>query len=162
VKRNQSGHTILELLVVVAVLIVLAAIVLPSATVGDDRKLDTLQLALQDAIDHSQALSYHEGAPYGVRFSTVGQWFAVVNEVGVPIDDRLSHGDYLIRLKSPDMPKNCSIEHAMFGARPLAVFDSKGILMHSGQIRLRSGDTQRWLICDTATNRLVEVPPDSF
>ena len=138
-KRPESGHTIIELLAVVAVLIVLAAIVLPSASLGEDRKLDTLQLSIQDAIDHAQSLSYHEGVPYGVRFSTAGQWFAVVNEVGVPIDDPLTHGDYVMRLKSPDMPSNCSLEYAEFGVRPLIAFNSKGIMTAPGQVHLRCG-----------------------
>ncbi len=74
--RRTSGYSVLELLVVVMMLAVLAGIVLPSASVGDDRKLDTLQLAMQDAIDHAQSLSFHQGIAYGVRFNTAGQWFA--------------------------------------------------------------------------------------
>src|SRR5262245_56563075 len=154
--RRQSGHTVLELLVVVMMLAILAAIAIPAASVGDDRKLDTLQLALQDAIDHAQSLAFHQGSAYGVRFNTAGQWFAVVNENGVPVDDPLSHGDYMIKLTnpSPDLPSGCHLDYAMFGIRPLAAFDEKGVLIHGGEVRLTAGKTQRILTCTTATATL--------
>jgi hypothetical protein len=156
--RARSGHTVVELLVVVLVLALLAGIVLPSGSVGDDRKLDTLQLEIQDALDHAQSLSYHTGSAHGVRFSANSQWFGVVNEMGMLIDDPLSHGDYIVRLKEPGQPKNVSIDYAMFGARPLAAFDAKGVLTESGEVRLRAGDTERWLTCNTATATLTEIP----
>ena len=155
-RRHVSGHTVLELMVVVIVLMVIAGIVLPNTSVGDERKLDTLQLAIQDAMDHAQSLSYHQGAPFGVRFSVAGQWFAVVDENGVPIDDPLSHGDYVIRLQGPDMPSDIHIDAASFGTRPLAAYDNKGVLIDGGEVHLRAGATQRWLACDTATAELEE------
>jgi type II secretory pathway pseudopilin PulG len=158
VNRRPNGHTVIEILVAVVVLALLAGIVLPSGGVGDDRKLDTVQLAIQDAIDHAQSLSYETGAAYGVRFDTTHGWFAVVNEVGVAVDDPLSHGDYIVRLKDPGQPTNVFIDHAMFGSRPLAAFNSKGVLVEEGEVHLRSGDAQRWLICSTATATLAEIP----
>lgn len=159
-QRHVTGHTLLELLVVIMIMGLLAGIVIPNTSMDDARKLDTLQLAIQDALDHAQSLSYHQGVPYGVRFNVNGQWFAVVNENGVPVDDPLSHGDYLIRLESPDMPSAIRLDYAMFGPRPLAVFNTKGVLMFSGEVRLRAGESERILECDTATAKLAEVYAD--
>src|SRR5262245_42453853 len=157
-KTRTSGHTVVELLIVIAVLMVLAAIVLPSGSVGDERKLDTLQLEIQDAMDHAQSMAYHDNAPYGVRFSATGQWFAVVNEMGVPIDDPLSHGDYIVRMKDPGQPKATYIDYANFASRPLAAFDEKGVLQTGGEIHLHTGSTQRWLMANTATATLTQIP----
>ena len=157
--RRTSGHTVLELLVVVMLLALLAGIVIPSASVGDDRKLDTVQLAMQDAIDHAQSLAFHQGATYGVVFNVPGQWFAVVNENGVPIDDPLSHGDYIVRLGAPEMPTNIHLDYAMFGARPLAAFNVQGVLIYGGEVRITAGQTQRILTCNTATATLTPSNP---
>jgi prepilin-type N-terminal cleavage/methylation domain-containing protein len=156
--RRQSGHTLLELLVVLVIMSILAGIVIPAATVDGERKLDTLQLSIQDAINFAQAQSYNKGAPFGVRFDTDGQWFSVVNENGVPIADPLSKGDYLIRLNGPGVPSNVHIDYAMYGPRPLAAFDGKGVLVEGGEIHLRAGTTERWLTMDTATATLMEIP----
>ncbi len=156
--RHPRGFTLVELLVVVAVLVLLAGIVLPTATVGDDRRLDTAQLAIQDALDHARSRAYHEGVPYGVRFNTSGQWFAVVNEVGVPVDDPLSHSDYLVRMKDPGQPQGVTLTYAQFGIRPLAAFDEKGVLQQGGQIRLTCGSSERWLALNTASPALYEIP----
>ncbi|HTE06227.1 MAG TPA: prepilin-type N-terminal cleavage/methylation domain-containing protein [Planctomycetota bacterium] len=156
--RHTAGHTLIEILVAVFVLALLAGIVLPSGGVGDDRKLDTVQLEIQDAMDHAQSLAYQTGAAYGVRFNTAHGWFGVVNEVGVAVDDPLSHGDYIVRLADPGQPTNVSIDFASFGSRPLAAFNSKGVLVDMGSVHLRAGETQRWLVCNTATATLTEVP----
>ncbi len=157
-KTSLRGHTVIELLIVVAVLMVLAAIALPSGSVGDERKLDTLQLELQDAMDHAQSLAYHQNAPYAVRFNVAAQWFTVTNEMGVPIEDPLSHGDYLVRLKEPGQPTNTFIDYASFAGRPLAAFDEKGVLQSSGEIHLHSGNSQRWLVANTASATLTPIP----
>ena len=156
--RRNSGHTILELLVVVIVLMIIAGIVIPSSSVGAERKLDTLQVALQDAINEAQALSYHQGATFGVRFDVPGQFIAVVDETGMPTEDPFTHGDYLIHLNAPNIPSNVNIDYADFGGRPLAAFSEKGVLLTGGELHIRAGDTPRWLVMDTATNTLMEVP----
>ncbi|MHC4844835.1 MAG: prepilin-type N-terminal cleavage/methylation domain-containing protein [Planctomycetota bacterium] len=157
-RRHQAGHTVIELLVVVAVLMFLAGIVIPSGTVSDDRKLDTLQLQLQDAMDHAKSLAYHSGSVHGVRVDATGNWFAVVNEVGIPIDDPLSHGDYVIRLDSPGQPNGIKLDYANFGTRPVAVFNEKGVLEEGGQINISTKSSVRWLFANTATAKLAEIP----
>jgi type II secretory pathway pseudopilin PulG len=155
--RRERGHTLIELLIVAAVLMILAGIVIPSGTVSDDRKLDTLQLQIQDAMDHAQALAYHTGSVHGVRFSTTGQWFAVVNEVGIPIDDPLSHGDYVVKLNSPGQPGGIRLDYGIFGTRPIAVFNEKGVLEESGQVNIGTTKAVRWLFANTATAKLTEI-----
>jgi type II secretory pathway pseudopilin PulG len=156
--RRQGGHTVLELLVVAMVLMVLAAIVLPSGSMGADRKLDTVQLELQDAIDHAQSLAYHRAEPYGVRLDSADGWFAVVDKSGAAVSDPLSHTPYVVRLDHPGQPSGVSITYADFDGRPLAAFNEKGILNDSGVVRLQVGSTERWLAMNTASPVLVSMP----
>ncbi|HEX5010072.1 MAG TPA: prepilin-type N-terminal cleavage/methylation domain-containing protein [Planctomycetota bacterium] len=158
--RRSSGHTLLELLVVVIVLMIIAGIVIPSSTVGAERKLDTLQVAMQDAINEAQTLAYHQGAAFGVRFDVTGQFIAVVDETGTPTEDPFTHGPYVLRLTTPSpvMPSDMHIDYANFDGRPLAAFNEKGVLIVGGEVHVRAGDTPRWLVADTATNTLMEIP----
>jgi type II secretory pathway pseudopilin PulG len=155
---RQSGHTVLELLVVAMVLMILAAIVLPSGSMGVDRKLDTVQLEIQDAIDHAQSLAYHRAEPFGVRFGDAGDWFAVVDRAGAAVNDPLSRRPYVVRLDAPGQPSGVRVTHAEFGGRPLAAFNEKGILNDSGQVHLRVQSTERWLAMNTASPVLAPIP----
>jgi prepilin-type N-terminal cleavage/methylation domain-containing protein len=156
-KQSRSGFTLIELVVVVAILAVLAAIVTPSVSMSDKRKLDTVQVSLQDALDHAQALAYHKGEPYGVKFHVVKQWFAVVNDKATAVEDPLSHGPYIVYLNRPGMPGNVEIESAQFNGRLTAGFNEKGILQYGGEVFIRGGETTRRLLINSATAKLVEA-----
>ena len=157
-KRSRNGFTLVELVVVVAILAMLAAIVMPSVSMSDKRKLDTVQVAIQDAIDHAQSLAYHKGEPYGVKFHVVKQWFAVVNDKATPVEDPLSHGPYIVYLNNPGMPGNIELESAQFNGRLVAGFNEKGILQYGGEVVIRGGETSRRLLINSATAKLVEAP----
>lgn len=156
--RKNHGHTLLELLVVLAIMAALAAIAFPASTKDPTRKLDTAQLAVQDALDHAMALALDKAAIFGVRFDVDTECFAVLDEEANFVEDPLSHGDYIVRLHAPGEPTDVVIDLVDFGGAPVAVFNEKGVLYQSGQIRLRCGTTQRWLTVDTATAALTEIP----
>ena len=158
--RTNLGHTLIELLVVIAILMVLAAIAMPSSSDTPDRKLDTAQLAMQDALDHAQALATTTAAVYGVRFDPDGEWFCVVDSSGVPLEDPLSHKPYLVELVNPGQPPNVLIDSVDFGGHLVAAFNEKGIMHSGGEVHLRCGTVQRWLETDTATASLSEIPVD--
>ena len=157
--RNRAGgFTVVELMVVVFIMGILAAVAMPSNSVSVDRKLDTLQLQLQDAIDHAQSLAYHTGAKYAVKFDVAGQYFAVINEVGVPAQDPLSKGMYIIMLNRPDQPSGIRLEYCKYETRPLAPFNDKGVLEKSGEVRISANGTVRRLVMNTATATFEEQP----
>jgi prepilin-type N-terminal cleavage/methylation domain-containing protein len=158
--RRHRGHTLVELLVVLAIMMVLAAIALPSISPGFDRKLDTVQLAMQDALDHASSLATTQAAIYGVRFHPGEEWFAVVDAEGKAVSDPLSHHDYLIRLEMPETPADVTIEAVDFGGYEVAVFNEKGVLYEGGELMLRAGPEQRRLVIDTATAAFTEIPLD--
>ena len=166
-RQRRDGFTLLELVVVVAILSILTAIVMPSSGMSEKRKLDTLQVEIQDAIDHAQSLAYHKGYPYGVKFHVNKNWFAVCNQVGTPVDDPLTHGDYVIRIEEPGQPKDIHIDQASFTSiedgqtRPLIAFNEKGVMETPGEVRIRAGNSSRRLLINTATAKLFEVPMSS-
>ncbi len=158
--ENRCGFTLIELLIVVVVLGLLAGIAIPSASMSEDRKFDTVQLAVQDALDFAQGLAYQTGVTHSVRFGkSFGGWWAVVDEVGVPIEDPLTHGDYVVRLDRPGLPPGVEIDYVSLGGRPLATFDSKGELHAGGEINLRHGSQMRYLTINTANPELQEATP---
>jgi prepilin-type N-terminal cleavage/methylation domain-containing protein len=155
--KSKRGFTLIELVVVVLIMALLTAIVMPSASMSDKRKLDTVQVALQDAINHARALAYHKGEAYGVKFHITKQWFAVVNNKATPVEDPLSHGPYIVYLNHPGMPGNVSVGSAQFNGRRTAAFNEKGILVHGGEVLIQAGESTRRLLINSATAKLVEA-----
>lgn len=159
-RRAQVGFTILELMVSVTIMGMLAVIAMPSATASNERKLDMIELQMQDAIDHAQSLSYHTGVKYGVRFDVNDQWIAVINEQGVPVQDPLTRSYYVVRFTpQPGQPVGATIDYAAFGFdRPTIAFDTKGNLEYPGTVVISAGDLVRTLGVNSATAQLFEQP----
>lgn len=164
-RRAQSGFTLMELVTAVFVMAVLAAVAMPSYTESTDRKLDMVQLQIQDALDHARSLAYHTGEVTGVKFgidevSDGSAWIAVVNALGVPHVDPLTKSFYIVRLDAPGQPSKVDIVDAAFGPadRNLAGFTDKGVLYQPGTILIQADDEQRLFSVTTSTGRLQEVP----
>lgn len=151
-----------ELIVVCAILGLLAMIAMPSASMSTDRKIDIIQLQVQDAIDHAQSLAYHTGVKHLVRISTDGQWIAVVTPLGVPVQDPLTRKPYLVRFEPlPGQPSGVKMLEAKFGFdRPLIAFDSKGVLQYPGHLVITAGTEVRKVELNSAHPVLTEVPID--
>jgi len=158
--NRQGGFTIMELLVSVTIMGMLAVIAMPAASASNERKLDMIQLQMQDAIDHAQSLSYHTGEKFGVRFSTSGQWIAVINPQGVPVQDPLTRSYYVVRFTpQPGQPIGATIDYAAFGFdRPTIAFDTKGNLEYPGTVVISAGDLVRTLGVNSATAQLFAQP----
>ena len=156
---KKRGFTLVELLVTVVVMSVLAVVAIPSSSVNNKRKLDMIQLQLQDAIDHAWSLAYHTGEKMSVHVYVPGQWFAVVNELGVPQDDPLTHRIYAVRLNSPGQEQDVAITYCKNPLdRSLVMFNNKGHLVYPVDIRISANGVERWLEINTATGELAEVP----
>ncbi|RKY21861.1 MAG: hypothetical protein DRQ55_02740 [Planctomycetota bacterium] len=158
-RSRQLGFTIIELLMVVALLGMFAVMAMPSGGMSTDRKIDMIQLQLQDAVDHAQSIAYHTGDKMAVRISTDGQWIAVVNEVGVPVVDPLTRAPYVVRFTPlPGQPDGVKMVQASFGFdRPMIGFDSRGGLQYPGTLTIQAGEDARVLSLDSATVTLTEV-----
>ena len=158
-RRRQSGFTIAELMVSVAVMAFLAVIALTSSGPDHERKLDMVQLSLQDAIDHAQSLAYHTGEKMSAYVNVQGQWLAVVNAQGVPQEDPLTHKIYAFKLGDPGLPSGVSIDYVANPLnRSLVMFDDRGSLVYPVDVVISSGNVSRSLQVNTATGVLAEVP----
>ncbi len=157
-RDSRAGFSILELLVVMAIMAMLTAIAMPSSGLSTKRKLDTLQIQLQDAVNHAKSLAYHRGEPFGVKMHVAKEYFAVVDKTGTPVEDPLSHGDYVIRIKHPGQPTGLDLVSAAFPNRPTLAFNEKGVLTNGGIMDVSANGDLRRLTIDTATARFTEVP----
>ena len=67
---DQRGYTLTELVIVVTILAVVAAIAVPNASTGPDRRLDLVAQQFADAIRFARTEAIRTGEPHGFRFLT--------------------------------------------------------------------------------------------
>jgi len=154
-RRTQAGFTLVELVVVIFILGLLAAIAVPSASGGYEARLDVVELQVRDALSRAAALARSTRSTHGVVFDVPGDRFALVDGTGTPVTDPLTHRDYIVDFQRPDQPQGIDVFSAAFGSEgAAAIFDGQGLPIDDGTLVLRCRTASRTLLLDKATGEL--------
>lgn len=156
--RTPRGFTLIELLTVVAVLTILLGLAGVPASGDGSATLDLAEVQLRDAFEYARTLSYSLGSPHGVVFDPLEHRFAVVGVDGVPVDNPLTHTDWIVEYGAPGQLQGLHIAFVNFGNTGHAgIFDGSGVPVEGGLVTLAKGATTRTFSLDPATGALSEL-----
>ena len=154
-RRREAGHTLLEMLVVLAIIGILSGIAGVASGVSGAQHLDMAEVQIRDAVEWAQAQAHSNRRPVAVVFDTVLDRFALVDDTGAELPDPLTHASYEVSFRRPNQPRLVHMLSADFGAAGHAlIFDAQGSPMTGGTIRLQARGNSRVLTVDAATGAL--------
>ena len=157
-RKAQRGFTVLELTVTAAIIAVSAAVVIPSLNPDHKRRLDTAQVAIQDALDFAKDQAEQLGVPHGVHFNNNSPMYGVVDPDG-PVIDPLTRSKFIVDFTEVGQPNGVTFTYVNDNGNPVAAYDEAGMLFDGGQLTLFFGGVSRELLINDVTNEL--EPPDA-
>jgi len=153
--RGSTGHTLVELLVMVVVLAILSSIAGVAAGVSGTQHLDMAEVQLRDALGWAQSQARSNRSPVAVVFDPDHDRFALVDADGVMLPDPLTRDAYLVSFHRPNQPRLVDLVAVQFGAAgKAAIFDAQGVPMTGGTVTLTARGTTRVLSIDPATGAI--------
>lgn len=153
--RGIGAFTLVEILVVVVILGISAAIIVPQIGNRDDLRCTSMARAMMSDIMYAQSRAVSLQKPHFVRFDTVNGRYEVLEQM-TPAELLITHpitkGQFQVALGAArgDELKDVVLDDVTFDTRPVLMFDELGTphaydpathaasTMVAGSIRLRS------------------------
>ena len=174
--RRIHGYTLTELVVVVTILAVVAAIAVPNATSTSDRRLELAAREFADAIRFARSESIRTGEPHGFRFlnnqyrirvfstDTSGSPWTWIWDAYHPLDKQLYDYTFPAELTESVPPVTHNFVYRGTCDRPAAIyFNANGtpwclepetILLDSYRLNFVYGANQATVALDGITGRV--------
>lgn len=174
--RLQHGYTLIEMVIVVTVLAVIAAIAVPVASPRNDKQLELAAQEFAAAIRFARTESIRTGLPHGFQFdtsqyrirvfsaATSGSPWTSVWDIYHPIDKQLYDYTFPASLVGAGTPVTHSHDYRGTCVEPGTIyFDRNGspwclepetILLNAYQLDLVGGSTQATVSLDGITGRV--------
>lgn len=149
-KATLIAFTLVELLIVLAVLVIAAAIVIPSiGSAGDSQAVSAARILGSD-LDVARSLALTTQQPHSLVFSTDRQSYKVVANYGggaygtvVAVAHPVVAGERLeVRLAGQQGMGSVTVLGASFGGQPYVTFNSQGEPSAAGTVTIRAGQTE--------------------
>ena len=144
-KKNSSGFTLFELLIVITILGILSAVAIPSMNnFRGGMKLDAAAREVVSAIQYVQSLAIKEEIKHGVVYDPAQNEFKCNKEVaGNVIRNPLDKKLYVVSFDDDGPLQGVDLVSADFNGMPGFTFNSLGEPSEEGSVVLSYGGSQK-------------------
>lgn len=158
----RHGFTLVEMLIVVAILAIAAAIVVPMASSAGSMQLRSAVNIVAADLEYAKSLSISQGQRYAVIFDKTTESYRVVNEAGDTVPHPVKKGFlFTVDFRNDSRLAGVDIVDANFDGVATVSFDSLGSPYHgsggtaaalnSGVVTLRAGGVTRTVNVEAVT-----------
>jgi len=138
-RRQLSGFTIAEILVVVMVLAIAAMVVLPYVTSTTDLEVVSAARLLAADLQYAQNVAITDQEPVTVTIEAAGDSYRLWSNESDPLIHPITKSDYRVDFASERGFSHLDIVSADFGGASAVTFDSLGAPDSAGTITLQAG-----------------------
>lgn len=152
----RSGFTLLELLIVMVILAIAAAMVIPNISSGKDLEATSAARLITADLEYAQNMAITHQEPVTVTFSVSSESYTLSNTSG-PLIHPMTKTAYTIALASQQGFSGLDIVSANFGGSDTVSFDEIGTPSNAGSVTVQSGASRYRIDVAAATGRVTVV-----
>ena len=134
----RVGFTLIELIVVVVILAIMAAVVIPYVTGTSSMKAQSAARLVMSDLEYAQDLAITSQSDITVTFDTSGNFYGVSNESG-PLNHPITKKTYVVDFDTLAGLSGVSLTAASFGGGSSVTFDSLGAPSPDGSVNVSAG-----------------------
>lgn len=135
-----NGFTLVEILVVVVILGIVAAMAVPMLSSADDVKLRAAANVVASDMEYAKSIAIGKGISCSVVFNTSNESYKLVDSDDATISHPVKLGsDYVTDFANDSRLRNVVIHTASFGGSSTVCFDCFGSPDNSGSVVLKAG-----------------------
>jgi len=152
---TRGGFTLIEILVVIVILGLLAAVVIPSVANTGQMQVHSAAAMLTSDIQYAQSLAISSQRPVTISFSPSGDYYTVhwSNESD-PLEHPIRKKAYVVNFRTEHGFERVELVSASFGGTTDVMFDELGAPDNAGSVVLRAGATVYTVSVASATGKV--------
>lgn len=149
-----AGYTLIEIMMVVAILAIVAAIVIPQAVEGSDLQALSAARTVVSDLEYARDLSISLAQPITVAFDTAAESYRLTNASQDIVHPITKAPAYVVDfLHTPGLTR-ANLVTASFGGVPSVTFDETGAPSSSGTVTVQLGSHLYTLTVAAATGKV--------
>ena len=154
-KRSDSalGFTLIEILVVLVIMAIAAAIIVPSAAGTDDVRASSAAKLIAMDLEYAQSIAVTHQDPVTVTFSPDGESYSLTNASGALVHP-MSKSTYATDFKTLDGFEDVDVVSAGFAGGQAIAFDELGTPDNGGDVTVQVGPHAYQISVGPATGKV--------
>lgn len=149
----QAGFTLIELMVVVMIMAIAAAVIVASSTGTDDVRATSAAKMIAVDLEYAQNVAITDQDPVTVTFDPAGESYALSNTSGALIHP-MSKSAYITDFANMSGFESVNIVSANFSGNPSVTFDELGSPDNAGTVTVQAGSHAYRIAVAAATGKV--------
>ncbi len=158
---ERGGYTLVEIMVVVVLLGIIAAVVVPMAVSGSSMEAVSAARNLASDIQYAQSMAITRQESMRVVFDAAGESYSLRDYESTPLIHPMTKTDYIVTFSGHRALGNVDLVTADFGGDAVLIFDETGAPDSAGTATVSAENVTYQISVSAGTGRVTVTDTDS-